>query len=132
MEAGKLAIWPWLSCRYTKNTLMDKSCLVQEIVLLSILEHQISILNQLTQSCCCTREGQQLENNLFGTTSFIVPLSFILRLLSTIGILPCSFEEDSSMTPIKPWIFLTKWIVIVTILTGNQGVYSLLGIPQTF
>ena len=24
MKAEKLAIWPWLSCRYTKNTLMDK------------------------------------------------------------------------------------------------------------
>ena len=24
MKAEKLAIWPWLSCRYTENTLMDK------------------------------------------------------------------------------------------------------------
>ena len=23
MEAGKLAVWPWLSCQYTKNTLMN-------------------------------------------------------------------------------------------------------------
>ena len=24
MKAGKLAIWPWLSCRYTENTLMEE------------------------------------------------------------------------------------------------------------
>ena len=23
MKAGKLAIWPWLSCQYNKNTLVD-------------------------------------------------------------------------------------------------------------
>ena len=27
MKAGKLAIWPWLSCQYTENTLMAKLCL---------------------------------------------------------------------------------------------------------
>ena len=26
MKAGKLAIQPWLSCRYAKNTFMDESC----------------------------------------------------------------------------------------------------------
>ena len=26
MKAGKLAIRPWMSCQYTKNTLMDKPC----------------------------------------------------------------------------------------------------------
>ena len=26
MKAGKSAIQPWLSCQYTKNTLMDKPC----------------------------------------------------------------------------------------------------------
>ena len=24
MKAGKSAIWPWLSCQYTENTLMDE------------------------------------------------------------------------------------------------------------
>ena len=27
MKTGKLAIWPWLCCRYTENTLMDEPCM---------------------------------------------------------------------------------------------------------
>ena len=26
MKAGKLAIWPWLSCQYNKNMLVDFLC----------------------------------------------------------------------------------------------------------
>ena len=38
MKAGKLAIWPWLSCRYTKNTLMDEPCLHSILNCVSLLE----------------------------------------------------------------------------------------------
>ena len=53
------------------------------------------------------------------TPSVLARFNVVLRFFSSIGIFPCSFVEDSSMTPIKPWIFLTKWIVIVTILLGG-------------
>ena len=53
------------------------------------------------------------------TPSVLTRFNVVLRFFSSIGIFPCSFEEDSSMTPIKPWIFLTKWIVIVTLLLGG-------------
>ena len=53
------------------------------------------------------------------TPSVLARFNVVLRFFSSIGIFPCSFEEDSSMKPMKPWIFLTKWIVIVTILLGG-------------
>ena len=45
--------------------------------------------------------------------------NFVLRFFSTIGVFPCNFEEDSNMTPMKPWLFLTKWIIIATIFLGG-------------
>ena len=62
------------------------------------------------------------EKAIYGevrTPSVLARFNVLLRFFSSIGIFPCSFEEDSSMTPIKPWIFLSKWIVIVTILLGG-------------
>ena len=29
MKTGKLAIQPWLSCQYTKNSLIDEPCFIQ-------------------------------------------------------------------------------------------------------
>ena len=53
------------------------------------------------------------------TPSVLARFNVVLRFFSSIGIFPCRFEEDFSMIPIKPWLFLTKWIVIVTILLGG-------------
>ena len=62
------------------------------------------------------------EKAIYGevrTPSVLARFNVPLRFFSTIGVFPCSFEEDSSMTPIKPWLFLTKWMIIVTILLGG-------------
>ena len=51
MKAGKLAIWPWLSCQYNENTLMDllssvstheKCCQMLEILFL-VFRHSKNI-----------------------------------------------------------------------------------------